>query len=361
MKSSLLLLLIAIAAAGCSTAEAQTESADKAPMTPPPAANAIRVELATVQPSEANLELSLPGEVEGSRDASLASPIGGLVEQVLVSPGDHVRRGQTLVAVDTTAQAARRAEARVELEAAAREHHRYEQLGDAIARVELDSARTRLKAARAANKTADIMVARSIVAASFDGVVVSVDVELGEVAAPGAPLVRVVKLDPALVTVSLSERDVGALQEGMPATVTTPARAGLILEGRVKHIQRAADLKTRTFLAEVEVDNPEERLLPGMIATVKLASAVDGTGLVLRQDWLVTRGQEVGVFVDHDGVAQWRRVKLGPVTGDQVVVRSGIEAGEALVVTGHRQLADGDGLLVARQGRCCVDGRVVFD
>jgi membrane fusion protein (multidrug efflux system) len=356
----LLLLLFALAAVGCRSAEAQTQP-DQPPEMSPPDANAIRVELAVVQPSKASLELELPGEVEGSRDASLAAPMGGYIEQVLVSPGDHARRGQTLVAVDTVAQAARRDQARVELEAAKREYERYRRLGDAIARVELDAAETRLKAARAAVKTASVMVTRSIVTAPFEGVVVTVDAEVGEVAAPGSPLVRLVQLDPAKVTVSLSERDVVSLQEGMAARVSLPASAGVALPGKVEHIQRAADLKTRTFIAEIEVQNDDERLLPGMIATVRLAPEAGAERLVIRQDWLVTRGSEVGVFVAESNTARWRPVELGPVTRNQVVVRRGLEAGDALVVTGHRQLADGDPLLVARRGTCCNDGRVAFE
>ena len=358
---AVIVALIALATAGCKSAEAQPKPSDPAEEPRPPAVDSIRVEVAVLQRSKARLQLELPGEVEGSRDASLASPMGGYIERVLVSPGETVRRGQTLVAVDTTTQAARRAQARVEMEAAQREHERYKMLGDALPRAELDAAETRRKAAAAAIKTADVLVARSIVAAPFEGVVVTVDAEVGEVAAPGAPLVRVVKLDPVKVTVSLSERDVGALTEGMKATISTPARAGVLLEGRVTHIQRAADLKTRTFIADIEVENEGQRLLPGMIATVKLDASVTDTDLIIRQDWLVTRGDQVGVFVDEQGSAAWRSVKLGPITRDQVVVRSGIEAGESLVITGHRQLAEGDRLLVARRGACCVNGRVSFD
>lgn len=359
MKNHLLLLLIALAAVGCRAAEAQPKATEQ-DRPSPPEASAVRVELAEVEASSASLVLTLPAEVKGSRDASLASPLGGYVEQVRVDPGDRVRRGQTLVAVDTTTQAARRAQARVELEAAKREYRRFQRLGDALPRAELDAAETRLKAAQAAVHTANVLVTRSIVAATFDGVVVSVDAEVGEVAAPGEPLVRVVQLDPAHATVSVAERDVAALQEGMAAEVSLPALPDLQLTGTVRHIQRAADLETRTFIADVTVDNEAERLLPGMIATVTLKTAAAQPRLVIRQDWLVTRGGQVGVFVADEERAGWRAVELGPVTRDQVVVEAGVKPGDAVVITGHRQLADGDRLLVSRKGRCCDDGRVAF-
>ena len=91
------------------------------------------------------------------------------------------------------------------------------------------------------------------------------------------------QLDPAKVTVSLSERDVVSLSEGMPAKVSLPASAGLVLPGKVKHIQRAADLKTRTFIAEIEVDNEEERGGSQARATIG-----GGDASASRQTW-VTR------------------------------------------------------------------------
>jgi membrane fusion protein (multidrug efflux system) len=138
--------------------------------------------------------------------------------------------------------------------------------------------------------------------------------------------------------------------------------AGGLFEGTVAHIQRAADKKTRSFLVEVRVENPDAKLLPGMIASVELASEATTSRIVISQDWLVTGVKEVGVFVDDGAVARWHPVELGPVVRNQVVVEKGLKIGDRLIITGHRELADKDQLLVARSGVCCDDdGRVVFE
>jgi hypothetical protein len=54
-------------------------------------------------------------------------------------------------------------------------------------------------------------------------------------------------------------------------------------------------------------------------------------------------------------------VKLGSIVRDQVVVEEGLKKGDRLVITGHRELADGDELMIARSGVCCSGGRVVFE
>jgi RND family efflux transporter MFP subunit len=204
------------------------------------------------------------------------------------------------------------------------------------------------------------MVARSVISAPFAGVAASVDLEVGEVAPPGAPLIRIVQTDPIVVSVSLSDRDLASIEVGMTASVSTDAIGG-VRSGKVAHIRPAADLNTRSFTAEVSVDNADGRLMPGMIASVRLERAAGSKQMVLAQDWLVTKPNQLGVFIHDEGVARWRAVETGQVVGDRVIVASGLSGGDELVVTGHRELVDGDPLIVARRGTCCREGRVFYD
>lgn len=352
-------LVIVALLAGCSSAEGQggEESAGNAEHSP---ALARRVEVATVEPSPARLELSLPAEVEGSRDALLAAAMGGYVERVLVESGDEVRQGQVLARVDAASHSARLRQARVEKEAAQRELERAERLGDAIPAAQRDQAETRYEAALAALRTAQVSVGRAVIRAPFAGTVADVGVEQGEVAAPGAPVVRLVRLHPVKVVATVPDRDVVALREGMAVRVRTEARASSH-EGTLVRIKPAANLRTRAFTVEVEVPNPDEQLLPGMIATVHVDAEVEGDELLVPQDWIVTRRDGLGVFVVEDGVARWRAVELGRVIHDRVAVEGGIGTGDRVVVTGHRSLAEGDEVIVTREGSCCTHGRVVFE
>ena len=323
-------------------------------------AEAQRVEVAVMRPSAADLALSLPGEVEASRDANLAAALGGYVERVNVEAGDEVRKGQVLAMIDSKTHSARLAQAKVELDTAKTELKRVEKLKGAVPAARLDAAQARVDAAKAAYRSAAVMVERSVITSPFAGVVARCDAEVGEVAPPGAPLIRVVQLDPIKVSVSLSDRDVGSVKEGMEASVTADARASVI-KGKVSHIRPAADTNTRSFIAEVSIDNGTRELLPGMIATVSLTAQLSEKQIVVSQDWLVTKPKELGAFVNVDGVARWRTVKAGAVVRDRVVVLEGIKEGDELIIAGHRELADGDRLIVARKGTCCREGRVYFD
>ncbi len=324
-----------------------------------PPSRATRVEVATLSESNARIEIRLPGEIVGSEDTMLAAAYGGLVERVYVSDGDTVRRGKILVKVDSASQYARNAQSRTELASATRELDRAERLGDALPRAQRDAAENRVKAARAAIRSGNVSASRSIIRAPFAGTAARVFVDPGEVAPPGSPVVRLVNLDPIHVELSVPDRDVVALREGMPVRVLTGAR-GEAHVGTVKHVSPAADLQTRAFRVVVEVPNPERTLLPGMIAYVSLAEEVEAGRVMLPQYVLVTRLEGNGVFVNDGGVARWRPLVLGPVIRDQVIVESGVTTAEQVIVTGHRELADGDAVIVNRSGRCCEEGRVIF-
>jgi len=324
-----------------------------------------RVEVAVVKPSKSGLTMRVPGEVEGIRDALLSSAMGGYIEQVAVVEGDEVKKGAVLARVDSSSHGARLVRAQVEKKAAERELARAKSLGDAIPTAELDAAEDRLANSKASIGELQVAASRSVITAPFAGTLVKVEAERGEVAAPGSPLFRLVQLSPVRVSVALSDRDMGLAREGMPARVELAARAG-IYDGKIVQLSQAANLKTRSFEALVEVENEDKSLLPGMIAQVSLTSASSEKGsdaadtLLISQDWLVTRLDGVGVYLEKGGKAVWKPVELGPVVRRQVEVKGGLKSGDRLIIVGHRALADGDAVLVHRTGQCCENGRAVF-
>lgn len=351
-------LLMVSVLAGC---DADALQAEEAPASQEiPSSKASRVEVITLENSEARLELDLPGEVGGDRDANLAAANGGYVEKVLVSEGETVKAGQALAYIDSALYGAQLEQAEAQLEQAATDLERVEKLGDMASPAQLQGARTQHKVAVAAAKQARNRMSRAIVRAPFEGVVAGVGVERGEAVGPGAPVIRVVQLDPAVVNLSVSDRDVVSLEPGMPVTISTASRSETY-EGVVARVSPAADLRTRSFPVEIEVANPERRLMPGMIARVKVGRSLAESATVVPQDWIVTRREKRGVFLVAENTAVWRDVVLGDVIHDQVIIESGIEPGDQVVITGHRDLVDGDSLILSREGTCCSQGRPVFN
>jgi membrane fusion protein (multidrug efflux system) len=319
--------------------------------------DATRVDVAEMRKSDAHLRLSLPGEVQASRDAQLASSQGGLVESVLVSVGDTVRRGQILARVNAALHEAALETVSAQARLVESQLRRLQGIGDLATASQLEQAQTRLTIALAAERQAEVHLQHARISAPFSGTISDVGIEIGEVAAPAAPLIRLVRTNPAIVSLSVADRDVVALEEGMQATIAVSGRPESFT-GAVTHISPAANLKTRTFLVEVEVDNSEGLLLPGMIARVEVESPLVSGQVLIPQDFLVTLPESQGVFVVFEGRAAWRELTLGTVVQRQVVVRQGLGVGDRVIVGGQRDLSEGDLLLVSRDGICCESGRI---
>ncbi|MBN2801434.1 MAG: efflux RND transporter periplasmic adaptor subunit [Deltaproteobacteria bacterium] len=320
--------------------------------------DATRVEVAEMRPSEARLLLNLPGDVVGSRDATLAAALGGYVEAVRAEEGQVVRRGQALLLVDASLHKASLDQAAAQAEQAASSLVRVQAMGERASQADLERAEIASRVASAALDAAKVRYSRAVISAPFDGVVAQLDAEVGEVLAPGAPAVRLVRLDPVHVELAVSDRDVGSLTKGLAVEVELNAREGRFT-GVVEQVAPAGDLKSRAFPVVVSVPNPDGGLLPGMIAQVKVDRLVQEQAMVLPQSWLVTNLDSRGVYVEEGGVAHWRPLVLGAVVRDEVIVASGLSEGDRVITTGQRELLDGDPILVSREAWCCAAGRQV--
>jgi membrane fusion protein, multidrug efflux system len=354
--------LVAVGPA-CSRSEAAPKAEPAAGGQPSPSAQrlevATRVEVAVLGESGGALDVTLPGEVTGSRDARLAAPAGGLVEKVFVEDGDRVKKGQVLAHVDALVRGVQLELASAELEQSRRDLERARALAELATEAERERAATQVRLLETRVKMARLELGRATITAPFAGVVANVAVEPGEVVAPGAPVVRLVQLDPIEVNLSVPDRDVVAMTVGTEVSIGVGARAGLS-KGKIVRVSPAGNLETRAFSVEVAADNADGSLLPGMIANVRVSRRLPEGTVVIPQDWLVTRLDAIGVFVDEGGTARWRSVEAREVVRDQVVIQSGVAVGDRIVIVGHRDLAEGDRLLVSRVGACCKDGRAVF-
>lgn len=355
MSRHALLTFLALALGACSAAAERSEQAeaDRTVVT-----QGSRVEIATIQTQAARNTYRFTGEVRGAKDATLSSSTGGLIEGVNVTPGQEVSKGKTLVTIDYSIASARLQQVEARARLAEKEWERIQKLEDSVSASQRDRAETEALVADAALKEAKAMLRRASIVAPFSGTVADVDGEIGEVAAPGSPLVHLVSTDPVLVRISVSDRDIVSLKAGMNVIVSTPARPKP-MAGTLTHIRAAANPKTRAFFADVTVANPDGMLLPGMIA--KVAVDVDlGEAIIVPQDWLIMEGVQQGIYLHEDGIAKWRDVTIGAVLGNQVVV-DGIMAGEEVIFNGHRTLLPNDPVIVSRTARCCDAGRPVYE
>jgi len=169
----------------------------------------------------------------------------------------------------------------------------------------------------------------SVMYAPFDGQVISVLVEEGEMISAGYPAL-VISTDKKIVYTGVSQRDVQRIMAGMPATVSID---DMVLSGVVRSVNQVPDSQTRTY--QVAINIPDSTIPIGAVGDVKIVvGQITGVRIPIQS---VLSSSVDYVFVVENGQAVKRLLKLGDMRGTDVFV-TGLNAGEQLVVEGMKNL-----------------------
>ena len=334
MKRMTVLLAVLLAAAAC----AKNETARG----PEPAAR--KLETATVTSQTAASRIEIDGVVVGRLEAVLSSRLAAPVAEVRAVPGETVRAGTVLVRLearetDAALEGARAAlgSAKASLELAKKNRLRFERLAErgAAAAVELDRARQDEAGAAAAVASVEALARRAeadrgqaALAAPFDAVVVEKMVSPGDLAAPGRPLVRLASASGRRVEAAPGEAEAALLKTGDALEI---AIGGRTITGRVAEIVGAVDPSTRRRTVRVDLPAGEEPPI-GSFARLLLAGPATPRLIVPERAVVARGGLEIVWAVGPDGRVALRYVRTGGRAGGSVEIRSGLEAGERVVL-----------------------------
>jgi RND family efflux transporter MFP subunit len=330
-----------------------------------PAPPRITVDALVVSQRPSRTRVEIAGVLEPVRSVSLAAEVPGRVIEVAVEEHSHVAAGALLARLDPALPEAAVAQARASLlraQATARlaraDLRRQRGLADkgVTSAAELDRAESdeRAKAAqvaeaRAALVDAETRLAKTRIEAPFAGVVSSFDLEPGAYLQPGSPVAELADLTEIEIEVGVGDSQILGLRGGDPVQVVVNVLPGESFEGRIHELGRVADAQTRKYPVPVRVANADERLLPGMLGTVRFELGDEAPALRIPRGALQREFELEHLFVleseGDDGLARARRrrVAIRPVAfrPDQVEVTEGLEAGDRIAITGVRELRDG--------------------
>jgi membrane fusion protein (multidrug efflux system) len=343
---SWLWLAMAAVAIGCTgTAPAATEA-------PPPPVHA-----ATIEPEAVTPISSATAEILANRQSNMRSETAGRVVDVLVEAGDRAQEGDVLVRLDvgrpaSAVQAANAAVAQSEarLNQAQREQVRTKKLvrTGGLPEQRLDDAEDAVRLASAARDAAraEARLARrgltdAVVRAPFGGTVVERTVELGEYLTPGSPLLTLADTSLLKARVLLDPREAIDVAVGSKAVVAVYARPGEMFSGKVVRVGEVIDPRTRRLPVEVEIDEHDGRLRPGLVARFSVETGEARMVMRVPLDGVFERFGSQHVYVIVDGIAQRRSIVLGPVGAGFAEVTAGIEPGETIVTEGVSRVVDG--------------------
>jgi RND family efflux transporter MFP subunit len=261
----------------------------------------------------------------------------GRIEKIYADVGDKVHKGQLLVQMESSNLQQQSAQ----LANLERDYERYNELlkVGGIAQQTVDQVQTQIDILKANMKNVqDNTQLRS----PIEGVVTARNYDNGNVFSQ-LPILTVQQLSSLKAIINVSESYFTRVKVGMPAEILLSDVYGEEkFFGRVKLIYPTIDAATHTFGVEVAINNPSNRVRPGMYAKVSLNFGVNDR--IVIPDAAVQK--QVGsndryVYVIENGLARYSKVELGQRLGDRYEIVSGITAGQEIVITGQTRLIDG--------------------
>lgn len=287
--------------------------------------------------------LEMPGRVEAIYAATIAAERAGRIVEIAVDRGDRVQAGTTIARVASAAWEARREQAEIELREATRDLARREALArtGAIAPHELDAARARCDRAKAGLAEASEYLRQCTLVAPVAGEITDRFVELGEHVAEGQAIVRIVDVCSVRVIVDVPESRVNDIPVGTPARILVRETPEGLRTASVSFVSTEADARSRTFRAEIRLDNADRWLRAGQFVRVEVDRTMPAGWIAVPLSALIPRRGEYVLFVVTDGRAERRQVELERIAGDFALLSSGVAVGDLVVVEGQRDLADG--------------------
>ena len=335
-------LLLGAAAVACNGAEGKSKGAAAGAgggggMPPMP------VEVVAARSDTVVDAILATGQIEAMQSVELRPDIEGRIAEILVREGATVAKGTPLFKVDDAELRAEVAQAEAERDLARQSLARTRELlgQKASSQSELEHAEATSRSTEAQLALLKVRLDRTVVRAPFAGVAGERHVSVGDYVTTSSPLVMVQTVSPQRAAFQVPERYADQLKVGQQVTFRVAALTGREFTGRVDFVDPLVQLPGRTITVKAVVANPRRELQAGMFIEVRLATAVRPQAVIIAVVAVLPILGSSFVWVVQDGKATRRQVELGVRTPGLVEVRSGVEAGEQVVVGGQERLAEG--------------------
>jgi membrane fusion protein (multidrug efflux system) len=335
------------AATQAKIAELEAKTGGPATVAPTP------VSVMNAKPESFKSYLEVQGRVDFDQNATVGSRAAGSLTSIRVQRGDRVSKGQTLATIDASILDANAAELRTRMDLARTVYEKQKSLWDQQIGTEIQylQAKNNYQALQRNLATLNQQRALYNVVAPFSGTVDEVLPKLGEITAPGAPVVRLTSGTGGKILADVSEAYGNSIKAGDNAVVTIPDLGDAELPATVRVVSRSINATSRTFTVELRLKGAKAAdLRPNMVATVRIQNYAAASATVIPVD-IVQHDEEnsyVYVVAQEAGkaVAKKRIIKTGNTYNGKVEVTSGLTGEDKIISGGYQNLNEGQKVAV---------------
>ncbi len=326
----------------------------------------VYVRTQTISTGDVDMSDEYPGQVKSKYENALAFQVSGRIAKRFVNVGDTVKKGQSIMLLDTsdlsqnTVKAQQQVQsAKAQLDLASANLSRYQKLyaQEAISAAALDSYETSYKSAKAAYEQAQAQerlaqnsLAYATLRANADGVITAVSGETGQVVSAGQSVATLAQADGLDVVVNVPENKIDAFKVGERAKVSFWALPKEQVLGKIWTISPAADPNTRTYEVRIALDSVPDKVHLGMTANVFFAAGKGAPDeALLPLSAFYQTGDKPQIWVIEDGKAHLKDVSVKSFSQNDAVVE-GLPEGTIVITAGVDKLSEGEKVAPADGG-----------
>lgn len=308
--------------------------------------------------ASASGDFGYSGTVEEENGAVLSFTMGGTIKQLRVKVGDHVSRGQLIASVDPTSVKNSFDMAHSTRLQAEDAYKRMKQLHDkgSLPEIKWVEVQSQLQQAVSAENIARKNLGDCNLYAPFAGVISEKNAEVGQTAAPGVPIVKLVTTRVLNVKISVPESEMAGIHVRQRANIKVDALDGRMYQGYVIEKGVIADPVSRSYSVKIRVEGASDGLLPGMVSQVSLAKISTSAGYADASSSVSSHVESVVipaslvqladdnsnfVWVDEGGKAVRRSIVCGGYQSNGVVITSGLKPGDKVITEGQQKVCTG--------------------
>jgi membrane fusion protein (multidrug efflux system) len=340
---------------------------------PPPPPPPTAVNVYSVKKGSAQYYNSYPATVTSVNEVEVRPQVAGYISGIYFKEGQHVEKGQKLYSIDEQQYrgAYEQAVAQLRVDEAnlaklQQDYDRYEELGkqDAIAQqtvqhaeADLEAGKKLVEAAKANVSAVEVNLRYTTIKAPLSGTIGISLVKIGASVSPGTTLLNTISSDnPIAVDVALDENLIPFIQKEYKSnklvadsifTLTLSDQSKYPYPGTIYIVDRAVDPQTATIKVRLLFPNPTNYLRTGMSANLKVLNNSGAETILIPYRAVVEQMAEYFVFVVNADTVTQKKISIGQQIRDMVVVKSGLEENETIVLDGVQKLRNGAKVKVA--------------
>jgi RND family efflux transporter MFP subunit len=303
----------------------------------------VNIRAQTVKQSLAEPTIKLVSKLAANRSVVISPEVTGRIVKIAVRSGQQVKRGDTLIALDTGKQLAELAEQSASVRDEARKLRDMRRLvaRGAITTSELEGQEAIVAQAQARADAAKYELSLRTLQAPFDGTVSLIDLSEGALVNSGDTLLHLDELARLRLDLAVPERYLSLLRPGMAVTATSSAWPDQAFRGVLETLDSRVSNDTQNIKARVIIPNPDGQLRPGMLLNVELSLPPQKMTLIPAQSVEYAGERRFVYRLEPDGRVKRVPVVLGDTHGEEVWVTEGLKVGDRIAVEGLVNLRDG--------------------